>query len=342
MQRLLRLPRVLLIVSIFAASHASAADTCSAIVTARDGDTCASIASAAGITVTQFIRSNPGVTCSSLTTGSKYCIDPTFAASTTGKTVASPTSGTGAAPTSTLQISKDGQCGGGLTCAGSSYGNCCSPHGWCGKTTDHCGTGCQADFGLCGDAGLGSSSVVGTPSPVVTQTAVVERTSTRTVVLTSTAAVVTTQTQVVRTTATETMLTTLPVATSFVLRTTVVTQNSIVFISSTVTTIRTITITDAGKCATLGRTLNVPRATAAAVAGGILLGQPSPIQLGVSPDCQTFYQARDDDSCESIVEKHKRALNLEDFYSWNSQITADYPKGEYYLSCPEEVYTHVK
>ncbi|OUM57352.1 carbohydrate-binding module family 18 protein [Piromyces sp. E2] len=28
-------------------------------------------------------------------------------------------------------------------------GNCCSKFGWCGKSNDHCGTGCQSEFGKC-------------------------------------------------------------------------------------------------------------------------------------------------------------------------------------------------
>lgn len=42
-------------------------------------------------------------------------------------------------------ISTDGRCGpdnGGLTCVGSSFGNCCSGSGYCGSTEDYCGTGC--------------------------------------------------------------------------------------------------------------------------------------------------------------------------------------------------------
>ncbi|OUM63651.1 carbohydrate-binding module family 18 protein, partial [Piromyces sp. E2] len=38
---------------------------------------------------------------------------------------------------------------------GPSYGRCahtnecCSQYGWCGTSTDHCGTGCQSEFGQC-------------------------------------------------------------------------------------------------------------------------------------------------------------------------------------------------
>ncbi|OUM61793.1 carbohydrate-binding module family 18 protein [Piromyces sp. E2] len=44
-------------------------------------------------------------------------------------------------------ISKDGRCG-------PEYGRCpgdlcCSEYGWCGKTSDHCGSGCQSEYGEC-------------------------------------------------------------------------------------------------------------------------------------------------------------------------------------------------
>ncbi|KAF2855942.1 carbohydrate esterase family 4 protein [Plenodomus tracheiphilus IPT5] len=35
---------------------------------------------------------------------------------------------------------------------------CCSQHGWCGNTADHCSTGCQAGFGKCGNAEINSSA----------------------------------------------------------------------------------------------------------------------------------------------------------------------------------------
>lgn len=50
---------------------------------------------------------------------------------------------------STLKVSTDATCGTGVTCKGSSFGNCCSTYGWCGSTADYCGTGCQKAFGTC-------------------------------------------------------------------------------------------------------------------------------------------------------------------------------------------------
>jgi hypothetical protein len=50
-----------------------------------------------------------------------------------------------------LSISLDGRCGGttGQTCVGSSFGDCCSKKGKCGRKTRHCTCGCQAEFGKC-------------------------------------------------------------------------------------------------------------------------------------------------------------------------------------------------
>lgn len=61
------------------------------------------------------------------------------------------TTTTAPAPTGTKKVSTDGTCAGtgGFTCQGSTFGNCCSQYGWCGKTVDHCGTGCNKSFGTC-------------------------------------------------------------------------------------------------------------------------------------------------------------------------------------------------
>ncbi|KAF5664347.1 keratin-associated 5-4 [Fusarium heterosporum] len=49
-------------------------------------------------------------------------------------------------------VSPDGSCGGTnkFVCGGSTYGDCCSTLGWCGKTTAHCGSLCDSTFGTCG------------------------------------------------------------------------------------------------------------------------------------------------------------------------------------------------
>lgn len=46
--------------------------------------------------------------------------------------------------TSNLTASTDGTCGTSVTCAGTTWGACCSQYGYCGDTSAHCGTGCQS------------------------------------------------------------------------------------------------------------------------------------------------------------------------------------------------------
>ncbi|KAI5799929.1 carbohydrate esterase family 4 protein [Geopyxis carbonaria] len=56
--------------------------------------------------------------------------------------------------------STDGTCGptSGLSCnATAGTYMCCSQYGYCGDTTGHCGTGCQAGYGTCGDGGVGAT-----------------------------------------------------------------------------------------------------------------------------------------------------------------------------------------
>ena len=68
-------------------------------------------------------------------------------------------------------------CGGtsGYTCAGASFGTCCSSYGFCGSTADYCGTGCQDGFGACGapvkSASASSAGAMSAPSmPVYSNT----------------------------------------------------------------------------------------------------------------------------------------------------------------------------
>ncbi|KAI1854020.1 hypothetical protein JX265_003656 [Neoarthrinium moseri] len=51
----------------------------------------------------------------------------------------------------------------GKTCKGSSYGDCCSANGYCGKTADHCGAGCNTAFGTCnsGSSGISTDGLCG-------------------------------------------------------------------------------------------------------------------------------------------------------------------------------------
>ncbi|KAH7304502.1 hypothetical protein BKA65DRAFT_416224 [Rhexocercosporidium sp. MPI-PUGE-AT-0058] len=68
----------------------------------------------------------------------------------------------GTCTTGTGNISTDGACGkNGKTCKGSTFGDCCSPNGFCGKSTDHCNAGCQATFGTCTSGSSGSISING-------------------------------------------------------------------------------------------------------------------------------------------------------------------------------------
>ncbi|KXH60609.1 hypothetical protein CNYM01_00086 [Colletotrichum nymphaeae SA-01] len=56
-------------------------------------------------------------------------------------------------------VSTDGTCGtNGKTCKGSSFGDCCSSTGFCGKSTAHCDAGCNAAFGTCNEAASGISA----------------------------------------------------------------------------------------------------------------------------------------------------------------------------------------
>ncbi|CCT73603.1 probable chitin binding protein [Fusarium fujikuroi IMI 58289] len=52
---------------------------------------------------------------------------------------------------SALIVSANGLCGDKYhqTCKGSTYGDCCSKSGNCGKTSAYCGNGCQNGFGTC-------------------------------------------------------------------------------------------------------------------------------------------------------------------------------------------------
>ncbi|KAF2028980.1 hypothetical protein EK21DRAFT_90197 [Setomelanomma holmii] len=60
-----------------------------------------------------------------------------------------------------VKVSDDGSCGGtgGMTCQGSTFGNCCSFYGWCGSTSGYCkADNCNPAFGTCNSASSSSSS----------------------------------------------------------------------------------------------------------------------------------------------------------------------------------------
>ncbi|GAO49673.1 hypothetical protein G7K_3820-t1 [Saitoella complicata NRRL Y-17804] len=72
-------------------------------------------------------------------------------------------------------ISPDNTCGGtnGYTCPDSS---CCSQYGWCGTTTDYCGTGCQQSFSGAGaTCSTGDAVTSGGYMPAGTNTSTVPR-----------------------------------------------------------------------------------------------------------------------------------------------------------------------
>jgi len=70
-------------------------------------------------------------------------------------------------------VSPDNTCGNtgagankGYTCPSGGDFRCCSQYGWCGASTDHCGTGCQSAFGSCGaNTGGGGGGSGGGVSP---------------------------------------------------------------------------------------------------------------------------------------------------------------------------------
>ena len=177
---------------------AESAGPCSRSATARSGDTCASLGQSFGLSVTDFLRANPGLGGCTLVPGSAYCV-ATDGTTATGVPVALPTTtriaGPGSPPpppprpTGTLVPSPDGSdgiCGGEYTCLGSVYGDCCSLNGYCGNTTDYCGEGCNSLFGTCG-GGIAPECEAGSGA-TATITSYITRVQTQTVTKTVTAA----------------------------------------------------------------------------------------------------------------------------------------------------------
>ncbi|KAH6894715.1 hypothetical protein B0T10DRAFT_258913 [Thelonectria olida] len=110
-----------------------------------------------------------GTGCQSLfgNCGSSSSSSSSTSKTTTSKTTTSTTSTTVSA---SQPASTNGRCGssyGGQTCKYEPLGEtCCSPAGWCGSTTDHCGTGCQSQYGTCGTSSSSSSVKVSSSSSV--------------------------------------------------------------------------------------------------------------------------------------------------------------------------------
>ncbi|ERT03294.1 uncharacterized protein SPSK_09418 [Sporothrix schenckii 1099-18] len=181
------------------------------------------------------------------------------------------------AQASTLITSTDGTCGNGVTCDGSSFGKCCSEHGYCGDADTYCGTGCNAAFGTCngGSGGSGSNSGSGSApaGPVatsvvwLTETVTVSRTAVATSIVTSTSVIV--STSFVTATATETS-DIAATRTSTVTSTAVVTRTSTVLSVSTVRTTTTVASTAVSTfISTILRTsVTIVTSTAIVTAGG--------------------------------------------------------------------------
>lgn len=121
---------------------------------------------------------------SSNNTGSSSSVAASSTASSTAAT----------ATPSNLVTSPDATCGGtsGYTCIGAAEGECCSQYGYCGTTTDHCGTGCNPLFGKCGSSSVVPSASTGsTDSSSVSSVATSVPTTTSTTILVSSSAATT-------------------------------------------------------------------------------------------------------------------------------------------------------
>jgi len=97
-----------------------------------------------------------------------------------------------------LEISPDGACGNGVTCLNSRWGQCCSPHGYCGDSIEYCGDGCNSAFGNCGlNGGVNGGGVCNCPTAIApAPTCRTTVTGTRWMTQTSTISVTVEETQV--------------------------------------------------------------------------------------------------------------------------------------------------
>ncbi|QGA22187.1 hypothetical protein EYB26_009902 [Talaromyces marneffei] len=93
---------------------------------------------------------------------------PTSTPASTGATATlSSTAPSTSSPTSTPTggISPNGLCGSannGWTCAGSTFGTCCSIYGDCGSTSDYCGSNCDPNYGDCPSTSTVTSTTTST------------------------------------------------------------------------------------------------------------------------------------------------------------------------------------
>jgi hypothetical protein len=77
------------------------------------------------------------------------------------------------------RVSETSRCGadyGGLTCAGSKFGDCCSQYNYCGSTSNYCGSGCQTNYGFCSSSSSVPAIAVSKMPPVEERTDIPART----------------------------------------------------------------------------------------------------------------------------------------------------------------------
>ncbi|KAI9175254.1 hypothetical protein H9P43_006615 [Blastocladiella emersonii ATCC 22665] len=101
-------------------------------------------------------------TTTSTSTSTSTTVKPTTTTTTSSTTTTAP-------PASTFCITEatDGTCGGKKVCPG---GQCCSQYGWCGTTSEYCGTGCQSQCNLVAVAGVKPCNAVSSSTTATTAT----------------------------------------------------------------------------------------------------------------------------------------------------------------------------
>lgn len=264
--------------------------TCTRSILAFSGDTCATIASANGITVQQFVQWNGGLSSCTLTPGRSYCV---------ADNGAQPTSQPTQAPG--LVSSPDGTCGPGTNykCDNPAFGLCCSAHGYCGDTTDHCGTGCDPTYGTCSGGGecTGGAS---TTTVFVTKTSTCPTAGGATRTVTSTTTATATITSTLTTTSVRTVTSAGPGATN------------------TITVIRTVTVVNSVTVTAPGGTRTVTVTTTTTKGGS----DPIPTWPGIIPTCRRFYQLQDGDTCSKVARQF--GVTEREFKYWNPNLDCGY------------------
>lgn len=106
---------------------------------------------------TQTVSTDGSCSASVTCLGSEFgncCSEHGFCGSTSAYcgTGCQPASGNCGTNTPPQTVSTDGSCSSTVTCQGSTFGNCCSSHNFCGSTSAYCGTGCQPASGSCGSS----------------------------------------------------------------------------------------------------------------------------------------------------------------------------------------------